>query len=347
MRLLYAAVLGSTTLCCQSQPKNSDATATAQAEPAGSGEKNDKLARALASAIEPGKAENAGPGKTDGTPPPDGVLEPGKADSLAPPHSPPRLDLGSTGTEPRVKLTHRALKGTVLADLQFAVDLGMGQGIPPVDFKFELKPNGATASVQNVTARVVSAEMSMPNLPEELRGQLRKLKGSKFTLKIAENGGAFDCAQDTTSNKNPEFNDLLDMVGLALLDASMALPTESVGVGAYWLITSRQQSLGMGWVAYDMVKVDEVNASAVKLSISTRRYVIGREMPGPAQPGGGKLSVREAMSTGTAQGLLPVTGSLMSSYERTHSERLLLDASDGSGQRVLQAGGQAKFSSAR
>lgn len=339
-----AAILGSLALGCHSEPKESGSANSEQPQPSDSAKTPDRLARALASTMQP---EKAAPQEGNSAPPPDGVLDATKADSLAAAHSPPKLDLGSTGSEPRVKLVHRAFTAPLRASLQISVDLGNGQGIPPVDFKLELKPvsTAAGAGIQNVSARVVSAEMSMPNLPEELKGQLRKLKGSKFTVKVAENGGAFDCLQDAASNKNPELGELLDMVAQGLLDAHLALPSESVGSGAYWMTTSRQHLFGMDWITYDMVKLNEVSASGVKLNISTRRYVVGRDMPAPAQGGDQpiKLTIREAMATGNAEAVAPAAGNLLSRYERSSSVRVLLDSADNSGQRVLQTGGQAKF----
>jgi hypothetical protein len=346
-RILCAVILGSVGLGCHSESKDSSAANAEQPVATGSAKPQDKLARALASAIEPGKADQA-PQASDSAPPADGVLDPSKADAVAPAHAPPKLNLGSTGSEPRVKLVHRALTGPIRTNLQISVDLGNGQGIPPVDFKLELKSGGAaagTAGAQNVTARVISADISMPNVPEEFKAQLRKLKGARFSMKVAGDGGAFDCAQEKGSSKNPELGELLDMVAESILDAYVAVPNESVGAGAYWMTTSRQQMFGMDWITYDMVKVDQVNQGGVKLDISTRRYVVGREMPAAGQNGAPptKLTIREAMATGSSQAMALVTSSVLSSYERSHSLRILMDAADGSGQRMLQAGGQAKF----
>jgi hypothetical protein len=230
--------------------------------------------------------------------------------------------------------------------LQLAVDLGNGQGMPPVDFKLELRPNSAANSpVQNLSARVTSADISMPNLPEELKAQLRKLKGTKFTMKVADGHGAFDCVQDVSGPKNPEFGELLEMLCQGLLDAYVAVPDEAIGSGSYWLVTSRQRMFEMDWITYDMVKVVEVNPSGAKLEISTRRYVVGRDVPGAAQnEPEGKLAIREAMATGNAQATVSATSSALSRYERQNSVRLLMGGPANHGQRVLQAGGQIKFS---
>jgi hypothetical protein len=345
---LCAAIFCLIAFGCHSEPKDSNTEGSRPAEGAASAKKQDKLAQALASAIEPNGAAKA-PTNGDSAPPADGVLDPSKADALAAAHAPPKLSLGSTGSEPRVKLVHRPSSAPLRASLQLAIDLGNGQGMPPVDFKLEVRPSAASnAAVQNLSARVVSADIAMPNLPEELKTQLHKLKGTKFTFKVAESGGAFDGALDASGPKNPEFTELIEMVAQGLVDAYLPLPSESVGAGGYWLVTSRQRMFEMDWITYDMVKVAEVTQTGAKLEISTRRYVVGHEVPTAVQSeGGGKLTIREAMATGNAQATVAVTSNVLSKYERQNSVRIIMAGEDNNGQRVLQAGGQSKFSAER
>lgn len=347
--MLFAVILGSIALGCSKESSTTEASQ--QPEAANSTKKQDKLAQALASAIEPSKAGSAPNSTSDSAPPADGVLEPGKADTIAPAHSAPKVSLGSTGSEPRMKLAHRPFATPVRSQLQIAVDMGNGQGLPPVDFKLEVRPAGGAAAdtqIQNVTVRVLSADIAVPDVPEEFKSQLRQLKGSKFSLKVADNGGAFDCTQDTSSNKNEGLGQLLEMVGQGILDAAVAMPNEGVGSGAYWMTTSRQRMFGMDWVTYDMVKVAQLTTTDAKLEITTRRYAVGRELAAPAQAElTAKLTIREAMATGNAQALASISGNLLSGYERSSSVRILMDGADDRGQRVLQTGGQTKFSIAR
>jgi len=349
LRILCAVILGSVALCCSKESSTTEATQ--QPEAANSTKRQDKLAQALASAIEPNKVGTVPNNTSDSAPPADGVLEPSKADAIAPAHSAPKVSLGSPGSEPRLKLAHRPFAAPVRSQLQIAVDMGNGQGLPPVDFKLEIRPAGgavADTQIQNVTVRVLSADISVPNVPDEFKAQLRQLKGSKFSLKIAGSGGGFDCTQDASSNKNEGLGQLLEMVGQGILDAAVAMPSEGVGSGAYWMATSRQRMFGMDWITYDMVKVVELTTTDAKLEISTRRYAVGRELAAPAQAElTAKLTIREAMATGSAQATASISGNLLSSYERSNSVRILMDGADDRGQRVLQAGGQAKFGIAR
>jgi hypothetical protein len=133
------------------------------------------------------------------------------------------------------------------------------------------------------------------------------------------------------------------MVAQGLANASLSTPNEPVGPGAFWMVASRRKLLGVDWIVYDMVKIANLADKKVSLEISTRRYVVGRDIPPPPEAQAPKLTVREANASETAQAALMQPGSLLSSYDRTQSIKLLLDAQDDKGQRMLQTGGQMKF----
>ena len=350
--LLAVAALGVAPIACQRESSNQASNQeNGEQAPAGSAsaKSQDKLTRALASAIATDKSPKVSAGaKDDSSPPADGVLDPAQAELQAPSHSPPKITLGSAGSEPRVLLKHQNLASTIRANLQVAIDLGGGQGLPPVDFKLDLKANAAkpdTKNIQTIIARITGVSVSIPNAPADFTSQLKKLEGSRLSYRVSEDGGAFDFAQE--KSKQQELGDLLDMVVQGLADANMAMPSDSVGAGAYWMTTSRRSSLGLDWVVYDMVKVSKVTDKDAALEISSRRYVVGRDIAMPAGAQGPKLSVREANASETAQATATNQGSVLSQYERTTSVKMLLEASDNSGQRMMQAGGQMKFKISR
>ena len=347
LKPLGVLIVSATVLGCHSESSttsNADDTSNKGA-PADSANpaKQDKLAKALASAIVPNGDQGAATsGGSESSPPADGVLDPSKAATLATRHSAPTVKLGSPGSEPRVKLAHRPFTIPVRVNLQVGADLGNGQGVPPVDFKVELRSSPSDANgIQAMNARVISADVSLPNVPDEFKTLVRKLQGAKVSFKVAGNGGAFDYALDPGKSKSQGLGDLLDMVAQGLADACQPVPADAVGVGGFWMTTYRQGALGLDWVRYDMVKVAQIRATEVKMDVTTRRYVVGRDVPIDQ---GSKLTVREASASGNAQVVSSLTSSLVTSYERTQSARLVMDAADNSGQRMMQAGGQTKFS---
>jgi len=340
---------GAVLLGCHSESSNqSSAQESAESNaPAGSAsaKPQDKLAKALASAIATDKTPKQG-GTDDTAPPSDGVMDLAKADAQVPGHSQPKITMGSTGGEPRVALKHNPLTAPSKASLQVAVDLGAGQGLPPVVVKLELRPNTAkpdAKGIQLVTARIAGVDVAVPNVPEDFKNQMRQLVGSTIAYRVAPDGGAFDFAQELGKSKHQELGDILEMVMQGVADANLTMPNDPVGLGAYWMIASRRKSLGLDWVVYDMVKVSSVTDKNATLDISSRRYVVGRDIEMPTGAQGPKLSVHEANASGSAQATATTQGSLLSRYERSLSLKLLLDAEDNSGQRMMQSGGQMKF----
>lgn len=341
-----AAVLCAIASACHSESSNQASSESSAPAASASAEPKDKLAKALASAMTDEKSLKSPTSGGDGAPPADGVFDPARADSEVPAHSPPKVTLGSPGGEPRVSLAHRPLAASVKASLQVALDVGGGQGLPPLEFKVDIKPSAGRAEskgTQSITARISDLSVSVPNVPPEFTNQLKQLVGSKISYRVSEQGGAFEFTQELGKSKQQELGDLLEMVGQGLANASLATPNEPVGVGGFWMVASRRKLLGVDWVVYDMVKIASLAEKTASLEISSRRFVVGRDVPPPPEAQAQKLTVREANASETAKATLVQPASLLSAYERTQSIKLLLDAQDDKGQRMLQAGGQSKF----
>jgi len=335
---------------CRSESSNQASTTESESNsPAASASaaSKDKFAKALASAITDEKlGVKPSSGASDTSPPSDGVIDPSKADAQAPNHAPPKLTLGSSGSEPRVSLSHKPLTLPMKATLQVSVDLGGGQGLPPVDFKLEFRAAAAKSdakAAQALTARVADVSVSDSHAPAEFANQMRQLIGAKISYSVSEQGGAFDFSQELGKSKHQELGDLLEMVVQGVASASLATPNEPIGVGGYWMVASRRALLGLDWVVYDMVKVAKLSDKEVSLDISSRRYAVGRDIQAPAGMQGPKLTIKEANASETAQAIAVPQASLLRQFEKTQAIKLLLDADDKSGQRMMQAGGQMKF----
>src|SRR5512145_974285 len=119
--------------------KSEATTTTSSNQPVG------KVAQAVANAVEAGGPATA----ASSGPPPDGILDPARAEAEAPSGSAPKLSLGANGSEPRVTL--RSPNAALPRNLKLEVTLqaGMGQGLPPIEIALglESKP-GPTSSGQ-------------------------------------------------------------------------------------------------------------------------------------------------------------------------------------------------------
>ena len=200
---------------CHSESSNQGSSESNGPAASASAVSKDKLAKTLASAMTNDKSTKKPAGNADGSPPADGVFDPEKANSEAPSHSPPKVTLGSPGNEPRVSLIHRPLTSTTKATLQVAVDVGGGQGMPPVEFKLEIRPTAGKPDLKGarpISARVTDLGVSLPNVPAEFTNQLKQLVGSKVSYRVSDQGGAFEFTQELGKSKNQELGDLLDIM---------------------------------------------------------------------------------------------------------------------------------------
>jgi len=65
---------------------------------------------------------------------------------------------------------------------------------------------------------------------------------------------------------------------------TLPMPDKNVGVGAYWMVTSREGVLGLDMVTYRLVKLEDVKDGVATLSVNTKRYSASRSLTCPDCP---------------------------------------------------------------
>lgn len=277
---LVAAVAVSTG--CEDKPAPKQESPSAKGD--GGAERSAAVDKNIAEAV----AAVAGGQPTGGAlagPPPTGVFPPGAADKEMKAGDPPRLTLGGKGSAPTVTFAAPARKagkkqeGTV----EVAVQTGPQSALPTVDLKFSFE--GATAPgaaadapVSQVDARVTAAKLAARQpgqLPPGLDAQIAKLKGSKIRFELQANGAGRALGVETPKEADPSLSQIARSAGDALFVEFMPYPAEPVGVGAYWMIASRESFLGLDVLAYRMVKLEKIEGDKVTLDVSTKRYAAG------------------------------------------------------------------------
>lgn len=328
---------------CQNKKDGADKAEAAPA--ASSSQPVGKVAQAVANAVEaggPAAAASSGP-------PPDGILDPARAEAEAPTGSAPKLSLGTNGSEPRVAL--RSPNAALPRNLKLEVTLqaGMGQGLPPIEIGLSLdsKPSAAPsaqaggkpdAKALSVTARVRDVKVVMPNVPEDFRKQIAELKGGKVTFLMAPDGGGYGFSSELPPSAKPELRDLLDTVTEGLNLLTMPLPTEPVGSGAFWIVVSREKSTGFGLVSYHMVKLTRADAKAPELEFDTRRYAIGRAIdPALLPPGSEQANLKEMSAGVKGRVRLAMDSKLPVSLEADAALQGAIEQSPGSPPRAVQS----------
>ena len=78
---------------------------------------------------------------------------------------------------------------------------------------------------------------------------------------------------------------MLDAAADALDAVLLTFPSEPIGKDGFYLSTARTRFLNTDVVAYQMVKVLSVAEQQVELDVTTRRYVVGKQLGVPGLEG--------------------------------------------------------------
>jgi hypothetical protein len=129
----------------------------------------------------------------------------------------------------------------------------------------------AAADRVTVTAKVLGAKLGVTGAPRELEGRFDALKGTRITDDVAPDGSGSNFRTEAPAAAS-EVRDHLRVLVDALALVTLPRPSEPLGVGAIWMATSREAVFGMDLVTYRLVKVEEISADSVTLSVGTKRY---------------------------------------------------------------------------
>jgi hypothetical protein len=226
--------------------------------------------------------------QVEGGPPADGVFAPGAADKELAKGAPPKVTLGAAGSDPKVQLGPSKTPPKLSGTIQVAVQSDPRQGALPILLgvtlepkKLEAKASDKAAAAQQVSLRITGAKVDSPGVPKELDDQLARLKGSKVEYAVAANGAIAGMRLDVAKGA-PE--DILHSLTDSLALLTMPYPEQALGVGGFFMVTSRDDVMGLDLVTYRMVKVKEITAEGVTLDVNTKRYSASRKLELPGMP---------------------------------------------------------------
>jgi hypothetical protein len=123
---------------------------------------------------------------------------------------------------------------------------------------------------------------------------------------------------DTPKGAPDEFKDVERSLSDSLSLLTIPYPEKPLGAGAFFMVTSRDDYLGLDQVTNRMIKVKEVTAQGATLDVSTKRYAANRSFDFPGLPPNidRNLGEFQATSDGTVQyplgALLPTQGEVSS-----------------------------------
>ncbi len=242
------------------------------------------LAQAMAAAS---VAAPSAKSQSDGGPPPNGIFAPGAADKELARGQPPKLTLGSEGSEPKVTFTPQPKPGSKQSGTIQVVQQSQGGGLP-VEFAvtFEAqkpKVEGAPAPVP-VVVRVTGAKVALAGAPKDLEAQVAKLKGTKLEYEVLPDGAGSGYKYELPKGIGNDFTDIVRSLSDTLAAITLPFPQKPMGAGGFWMATSRDGLLGLDLVTYRMVKIEKISGNNVTLHVNTKRYSATSDFDLPGLP---------------------------------------------------------------
>jgi len=325
---LRALALSACAAACHTDEPSSAPPTEKQAEAAAENKQpvvDQKIASAMAAAQREGAPLGAEPGQP--APPADGVLSAEAAARELAPGSAAQLVVGGDGSSPKLSLgPARLAAGTGPSGvLQLSSRTG-GSVMPTIDFELKSKTSpapaaaapalapGATpaaaaapgAGVDSVVTRFTlqsarPAAQQPGRLPDEARAEIAKLKGSTIDF-VTGPHGAVQSQHYQAAGNSRDLEPFVQSSAQALSSIALPYPAVPVGVGAFWMVKSRETVQGAEAMVYRMVKVTGLTGDVAQLTLNIRRYLIGTTLQLEGLPphhvrqfqseGDGTLSVR-------------------------------------------------------
>ena len=291
--LFGASLLAAATFGCdkkEAKPDADDESAQADAGTKASKAATDEpeLQKAVAAAAAAGDPAAS----AAGGPPPDGIFGPGQADKALAKGAAATLTLGNEGTEPRVQLGPSAKPGTKRSGtVDLATQSDPQQGALPLQFavsiealKSKVEGEAAAPVPTQIVVRITGAKVNAPGVPADLSAAVAKLKGSHVDYQVGADGAASNVHSELAKGVDPGLGDHLQALSDLLVGVALPFPNKPVGVGAFWMVTSRDVAMGLDVVSYRLVKVEKIEGNVVSLSLNTKRYAASPAFDLPGLP---------------------------------------------------------------
>ncbi len=272
-------------------------------------------------AAEANARDTHGAGEGQVTPPADGIMTPEAAERELPPGSAALLVLGGDGASPKLRLGTQRLALGAGPQGKLLLSYRSGGSVMPT-IEFDLKPkltleavgtepaspavavagsaeaaphepgSGAQAPSSNPVGGVAMrfglsgarpAADQPGRLPDNARSEIAKLNGS-WVESVTTPAGALKAQRFSRAGNNPDLQPLVTGSAEVLASVVLPYPAAPVGVGAFWMLKSRETVSGAMVLVYRMVKVTGIERDTAQLSVNTRRYLLTQGLPLAGMP---------------------------------------------------------------
>jgi hypothetical protein len=264
-----------------------------------------KLAKALQAASSSSAASDRGP-------PPEGVFESGVADQRHPKSMPAKVDVISTGSEPRVALENGAdadgatseaarVKSYGPAFLEVSLQRGRN-AFPSVDLGLSIGParhdDGGADWLVGEIKRTQLARSQPGQLPPGIEKDMATLTGSEARVRVTPDGRSGEVQSELAKGTMADLQPITGLLGETIGLATVALPSQAVGADAQWIAEVRTSLMGLDVLEYRAYRVKGFDADRVHLTMEVRAYVSSREVTFPGAPKDATVEQFEAEGQG-------------------------------------------------
>ncbi len=301
-----------------------------------------ELAQAMAKAK---VGEPAASAVNEAGPPPRGIFPPGRADKEMKKGSPPKIDIGSDGADPKISLSPaRPEPGSKISGkIQINLQQGQQGGGLPIEFGLTLesqKPKEAEAPAGSVkmSAKVTGASIPIAGAGKEAEGLIGKMKGTRVDYLVDSNGVGSAYKVEPPKGAPPELGVWLESLADTLALVTLPVPQKPLGVGAYWMVTTREGVLGLDLITYRMVKIEGIQDGVAAVSVNAKRYAASAALDLPGLPPGAPKEMSEFQSIAEGRLELKAGRGFPLGGDASNALAIGLGAAQGPGQRGQQQG---------
>ncbi|HEY6560108.1 MAG TPA: hypothetical protein VI072_22645 [Polyangiaceae bacterium] len=208
--------------------------------------------------------------------PPDGVYQPGSADRLLPVEASPQIHVKQRGGEPRVVLRPSPPLSSAVATLFLEVINDRAEGEErPTPVQTELTLQFDASALQEAGATMTATVVHVKSLtgPPDLAPELARLAGSTVAYRVHASGAYSDFRYALASAADPGFLNLMRSASTALATMLVPLPGSALGVGAEFVVATRETEMPIPVVVFRTVRVTSIGDGLVaQLHVETVRY---------------------------------------------------------------------------
>ena len=228
-------------------------------------------------------------------PPESGVFAPGAADKELKLGDPPKVVVGAKGTAPFAQFVAVGTKPSKKLEgkVEVGIQTGPRSAMPTIELALATEPPEKPAdpaappgpvelSVKTISAKLAAEQPGQ--LPPGADKPILKMRGSRIKLEVSPNGAGRVKNVEPSKDLDESFVLVLRAASDALAFAFQPYPSEPVGAGGFWMVTSREPYAGLDAVVYRMFKVVEVKPDSVMLDVNVKRFVNKGQLTLPGLP---------------------------------------------------------------